>query len=85
MAHMCLYSCLTMLGHAPNQMTNGVLGDCLTDMDWEITFVQSAVQPGGVLLDLGQASVSPWYQFLHPPRTNHILFSHEAGHWPGPA
>ncbi len=37
MAPTCLYACLTMSGHAPNETTDGVLGYFLTDLDQGIT------------------------------------------------
>ncbi len=37
MAPTCLYACLTMSGHAPNETTDGVLGYFLPDLDQGIT------------------------------------------------
>ena len=37
MASTCLYACLTTSGHAPNETTDGVLGDLLPDLDQGIT------------------------------------------------
>ena len=37
MAPTCLYACLTTMGHATNEMTDGVLGYFLPDLDQGIT------------------------------------------------
>lgn len=37
MARTCLYACLATLGHAPNEMTDGFLGDLLPDLHKGIT------------------------------------------------
>ncbi|KAI4871830.1 hypothetical protein NFI96_016388, partial [Prochilodus magdalenae] len=79
-------------GHAPNETTDGVLGDLLSDLDQVILELLDSLKcnlavldgskqcPKGVLLDLGQASrgASHWYPFLYPPRTACKLSSHEA-------
>lgn len=46
MAHMCLYACLTALGGglAPNEMTDGVLGYFLPDLDQDITDLQDRLR-----------------------------------------
>ncbi len=37
MAPMCLYACLTTLGHTPNETADGVQGYFLPDLDQGIT------------------------------------------------
>ncbi len=91
---MCLYACLTTTGYAPNEMTDGVLGYFLPDLDQGIIELLDRLRcdlvpldgpkqcPRGVLLGLGHASVADiqWYQFLHPLGTGCILSPHEARH-----
>lgn len=40
---MCLYCCLKMLGQAPNEIKDGILGDLFPDLDQTITELLNSV------------------------------------------
>lgn len=60
---MCLYCCLKMLGQAPNEMKDGILGDVFPDLDQTITELLNSVTVIGLKhnipeeLELGQATI----------------------------
>lgn len=87
MFSMCLCTCLTTSGHAPNETTDGVLGHLLLDLD-QGSSVSDELKHNvpdmsrRVLLDLGQASMGAGqYELLYLPQTVCKLLPHEVRHY----